>query len=497
MDKRLSELLKDYDPQKNSNLDLQKLSPGSKKRINWCCHICGHKWSTPFHARMRDGKNCRNCYENTRTENVDYKASVGFKFSELKHFLSRFNENKNIDFDHVPTKTNRKVTYYCPSCEKKHIVTVSKLYSKPICESCHTLLVAKPTSLLEKRKYIAQYWDYAENPVDVHPGSIDNSSNKKYKFKCMKCGKSVYKSPNKLNNLVLCDECNIKCHTSFPEAAIYFYLRKMFPDAKQQDRSNGKEIDIYLPNLNCGIEYNSYTYHSKHKDKDIKKIEYFSHRNIQIYPVTENFTYESYTGKTFYVPPHPESNDLNILIDELCTFLSELSTLDSELEKPDINIEHDRTEINNLLFTNKPTLYEKNPELLKEWDPENDIDPKTINYNSTKIAKWICPKGHKYVTMIYNRSVKKTRCKVCTGREFRPKENSLQAYFPDFINNCWDFEANDKLGIKPDSIHKSFKKIKLNFNIGGIKQLLTVPDAIKKYERLEKRKMKKQIQKTV
>lgn len=57
--------------------------------------------------------------------------------------------------------------------------------------------------------------------------------------------------------------------SSFPEQAIYYYLKKHFPDAINGDREclAGKELDIYIPSCKFAIEYDGQTWH-----KDIKRM---------------------------------------------------------------------------------------------------------------------------------------------------------------------------------------------------------------------------------
>ena len=53
-----------------------------------------------------------------------------------------------------------------------------------------------------------------------------------------RCGKTCSGCP-------ICDKEN---HTSFPEQALFFYVKKVFPDAVNSDKTAiGMELDIYIP----------------------------------------------------------------------------------------------------------------------------------------------------------------------------------------------------------------------------------------------------------
>ena len=54
---------------------------------------------------------------------------------------------------------------------------------------------------------------------------------------------------------------------------IYFYLSQYFTDIQEQYRPEflgGKELDIYLPALHVGIEYDGYRWHQDRTDDEIK-----------------------------------------------------------------------------------------------------------------------------------------------------------------------------------------------------------------------------------
>ena len=40
------------------------------------------------------------------------------------------------------------------------------------------------------------------------------------------------------------------------------------------------------------------------------------------------------------------------------------------------------------------------PNLVKEWDEENDKTPYEVTPGSNFKAKWVCPKGHKYSSFV-------------------------------------------------------------------------------------------------
>jgi len=67
------------------------------------------------------------------------------------------------------------------------------------------------------------------------------------------------------------------------------------------------------------------------------------------------------------------------------------------------------------------SLLELFPELVKEWHPtkNGELTPNDFTYGSSKKVWWLCPKGHSYDSIIYNRTkkMKPRGCPYCSGRK--------------------------------------------------------------------------------
>lgn len=62
----------------------------------------------------------------------------------------------------------------------------------------------------------------------------------------------------------------INTKSSFPEQAVLFYIRKAFPSAIKLNTEEISEIDIYIPELKVGIEYDGPSHKNRTQD-DLKK----------------------------------------------------------------------------------------------------------------------------------------------------------------------------------------------------------------------------------
>ena len=98
-----------------------------------------------------------------------------------------------------------------------------------------------------------------------------------------------------------------------------------------------------------------------------------------------------------------------------------------------------------------------NPELLKEWDySKNTIKPDEVTKGTHKKIWWICSNNHSYEATIPARR-RGTGCPYCSGNKILVGFNDLATTNPELLEK-WNYEKNNKLGITPKSISKSYSK---------------------------------------
>jgi hypothetical protein len=117
-------------------------------------------------------------------------------------------------------------------------------------------------------------------------------------FKCNKGLNHLFKisSDNYIqrikNNIPLCTICNpISDLKSIKEKELFEFIKSTYDGEIIQSWRNGLEIDIYLPELNLGFEFNGLYYHSdKYKDKwyHLNKTKHFEEMGIRIIHIWED-----------------------------------------------------------------------------------------------------------------------------------------------------------------------------------------------------------------
>ena len=119
------------------------------------------------------------------------------------------------------------------------------------------------------------------------PSQITPKSNEKVYWVCKLGHKDYLSTPKLRSNGQGCPECAKNTQTSFPEQAIFYYVRQLFADAVNRYDSDGFEIDIFIPSINTGIEYNGVFYHHSKKDYDQKKRKSVEAKGVRLITVVE------------------------------------------------------------------------------------------------------------------------------------------------------------------------------------------------------------------
>ena len=245
------------------------------------------------------------------------------------------------------------------------------------------------------------------------------------------CGrtKGVLESNLKSLKSVSCGMCSSKI--SIPEKAILFYLSMVFPDIKENYRPDflaGKEIDIFIPELKLGIEYDGEHWHNE-IENDIWKNTICSNNGIKLIRIREPKCIVSDKLNPYIITPKPLTNGTH-MSEPIKQLISFINTNFHKKINIDINCLRDNAEIcktilNNTLSKSLAYLF---PEIAQEWDYEKNkpLTPELVSAHSGKKAYWICKNGHSYSSVIASRTGHdECGCPVCSNRGMSLYQNGM------------------------------------------------------------------------
>ncbi|MDY5058894.1 MAG: zinc-ribbon domain-containing protein [Bacilli bacterium] len=443
------EIANEWNKEKNGNLKPTDITAGSSKEEVWWKCEKGHEWK----ALPKERKNGQNCpYCSNKRVLIGYNDLYTYCINNhLEEIIEEFdNDKNNFSMKDVTAGSDKETWWICPNGHSYQSSPSRRVMRGSSCGICsHNILAKGINDLATTHPEIANEWDYEKNKEK--PNEVMAGSNiKKYWFICPK-GHSYKTTILGRKRGTDCPQCNIEKHTSFPERAIFYYMKQYIEEVNDSYHNSiigRKEIDIYLPKYNFGIEYDGRAWH-KDIGRDIEKDNLCLKNGITLLRVRENgcLEYDSSSIKK-YVTPF-DMDDLNDAILFIFSYLNKEYKLKI---KPDIDVDRDRTKILELmnLSEKENSIANYCPNIDEYWDKEKNgiIKPEQISHASEKIIYLKCSKGHEWETLAKN-FVLRPYCPYCDGRKVLTGYNDLATTHPEIANE-WNKEKNGDL--KPTDV---------------------------------------------
>lgn len=93
---------------------------------------------------------------------------------------------------------------------------------------------------------------------------------------------------DKLNSIEMIWNGNANTQTSYYEQMLYYYIKKEFPQTENRCKDFNFELDVYIRNLNIGIEYDGYYWHKDKCELDNEKDGYFNNIGVTLIRIREH-----------------------------------------------------------------------------------------------------------------------------------------------------------------------------------------------------------------
>ena len=425
------ELLEEWDFDKNKEIHPGEITFGSNVKVWWKCSA-GHEWQAQVKSRHA-GRGCPYCsgrelltgYNDLKTTNPEY----------LKEW--NYDRNKDIRPEDIMSGSHTQVWWICNKghewkASPNH--RISKGRGCPYC--CHNPAVLTGENDLETvYPLLIKEWDYEKN--DIKPSEITAKSNKVVWWKCYK-GHEWRTSIEHRANGSGCPYCARGAQTSFPEQAVYYYVSKAYPDAfhKYKDlfTKKGMELDVYIPSLKTGIEYDGIAFHNDERQikNDNEKTKICKLNDIYLIRIKEDPTGGASADSIISA-----ESGLEKALEDLKSLIPGIGIIDLKKDEDDIRSRY----LDNLA---ENSLLSLNPALCEEWNYEkNKTTPDMYSPNSNSKVWWKCSLGHEWRTSIDVRSAGRG-CPYCSNNRVLPGFNDLASKRPDLLKE-WHPTKNDNL----------------------------------------------------
>lgn len=445
----------EWHPTKNENLSPNQFTYGSNTKVWWLCSTCGHEWKAAPGTRTQ-GHGCSVCGRKKAAKSKSQNsASLGNSIAEKNPSLSKEWDYSRNPPERTPQNVSpwsgQKYYWICPDCGESYLSSVTNRTSGEGCPVCGQVMrgrtrrkteVSSKGSLAELMPDLAAEWDYElnlqEHQIDPSHPATPNDVTVGSPARVWWCCPRGHKYPaivysRKAGNG--CSICDTERKSSFPEQAIFYYLKQVVRTESRFRLNKTFEVDIYLPDQRIAIEYDGEAWHQD-LVKDLRKNQLCSEEGIRLIRVRETGCPEI-SGECILVSSRSE-DDLRKAIQMICKILG---------KSVDINIARDRSAIyaQYLNLEKDNSLAVLYPDLSAQWHPTKNgsLTPQLVAPQSNKQIWWLCSKGHVWETKVYSR-VKGSGCPVCDGKRVLPGFNDLASRNPKLASE-WHPTLNGNL----------------------------------------------------
>jgi predicted secreted protein len=280
-------LAKEWHPTKNGELTPYDVLAGSHTKVWWKCDKGDdHVWKSQITSRL-SGIGCSICAGKT-VVNSNCLATIDPELAKEWHPT----KNGELTPMTVSAGTSRRVWWKCDKGDD-HVwkAQISSRSQGNGCAVCSNHLIVNSNCLATTHSKFVKEWHPSKNG-ELTPYDVGAGSNMKVWWKCDKGDDHEWKtSIGKRVSDQNCPFCTLTPQSK-QELTITFELIKFFKDINPKGfktRVKGKlwSIDIYIPQLKLGIEFDGSYWHKDKRELDKLKTENLEEEGFEIFRVRE------------------------------------------------------------------------------------------------------------------------------------------------------------------------------------------------------------------
>ena len=413
--------VKFWDKKLNENQSLDEIAAFSHKKYYWVCKK-GEKVHS-FEMSPADISRGRFCpYHSNPPKKLGFGNDLQSKNPQL---AKEWHPTKNeLTPSQVFERTSKKFYWLC----KNNHVWLRSVHGRTLkggrgCPYCANRKVGYGNDLQSKFPQLAKEWHPKKNRLK--PSEVVGSGTTTKRFWICKYGHEWQASlDNRINNESNCPHCSNQ--TSRPELYIFSELSSIFKIVQNRKKINNDEIDIFIEDINLGIEYDGSYFHKNKLESDIIKKRRISNEikllNVREHPLKKVLSSDlilKTRNKTnyfeFFVKILNHSIDQKFIVDKknlkvVKKYLKENIPRNEKFFKQMISYLPGPMKDNSLMILN--------PKLSKQWHPKKNgnLTPKNFSAHSGYRAWWLCKEGHEWQQTINIRSRNvNADCPICSG----------------------------------------------------------------------------------
>lgn len=447
-------IVDEWHSSKNRGISPTEVMPySSKNKVWWICNK-GHEWQETVSHRTKDGLGCPYCNRRKANEENSIVSTHPYLVKEWHP-----SKNEGLTPDQLLSGTEKKVWWVCSKGHEWIAAVNDRTRRKTGCPYCTGQKVTYDNNLAFLRPDLAKQWHPSKNSK-LTPFDVTTNSAKKVWWVCEKG--HIWEAPvyyrERGNGCSYCSHNS----TSFPEQALYYYLKTLFPvinGAYKYNPTSRESVDIFISNkksslqnnlIGIAVEYDGLYYHKERVLLDQNKNNYLISENIVVIRIREFGLPKLKPDKKYIEIYRNKKQPLTEVINLCLKALTKFSKKEIISNSNNINVDVERDKLK-IIGMYKQKVEDQsvasNELLFNQWHStkNENIDPRAIKLGSNLRVWWRCDNGHEWQTRISHRAAGRG-CPFCNNYSVG-KDNNLEALMPDLAKQWHPIKNNDLLPI--------------------------------------------------
>jgi hypothetical protein len=388
-------LSKEWHPTLNGSSQPKDFMAGSNRKVWWLCHLNKkHAWQAIISNRSK-GRGCPYCSFKKLHSTNNLLATHPSLSDEWHPTL-----NDDLQPKDVMHGTAKAVWWQCMDfsdhCWKAQIRHRSKRNIG--CPLCSGHKVSSTNNLAYQRPDLIEEWHPTLNG-NLDPAKLVAGAARSVWWICKHSHVWSATCDSRVSAGTNCPKCTSQ--TSAPEIRLLSELRWLFPSIESRFKIDGKELDVYLPDHEIGIEYDGSHWHAGKRSKDQEKNQHFAERGITLLRVRESPL--TPIGPSDIIVESRELNKetMNALVAEIVSLTDDGAiNVDAYIALEGFANEALYNKYLSYLPDPFPedSLEVMSPELTPQWHYEKNspLVPKNFTNSSNKKVWWKCSQNSKH-----------------------------------------------------------------------------------------------------
>lgn len=239
---------------KNNKLPITSYSKGHKKSVLWNCEE-GHEYEQEVYIRVRAYSGCPIC--------SSQRFEVGINdFEAQRPHLKSWWSDKNPPMNNFRISSAYLAKWTCPKGHNFKATVRSMFKRIDLCHTCPKSITFEDSVAASEK--LMKIWS---NKNTVDPKFLKPQSHSRAIWFFKECGHEYVSEIKAMSHRDgMCSECSYKTGSSQEEFLASLIVKQYSVEIDQRVRIlDGREIDIYIPSLQKGIEFNGERWHVNSK----------------------------------------------------------------------------------------------------------------------------------------------------------------------------------------------------------------------------------------